>query len=135
MYEEMAKSTEPRPVLRALHLSDVHIDFEYAAGSLANCNAYLCCRTAAGFPTKEGEIAAGEWGSPNYDCDIPIKTFQSMLDHVTAENLPDMVFWTGDNSAHNVWENTANESVLYTATVSTLIKNAFDGKNVTVMPI
>ena len=131
----MAKSTEPRPVLRALHMSDVHIDLDYAEGSLANCNKYLCCRSVSGYPTKKGDIAAGEWGSPEFDCDIPVKTFQSMLDHVIAENLPDMVFWTGDNSPHNIWDNAMDESVVYTAAVSTLIKNAFEGKNVTIMPI
>ena len=59
-----------------------------------------------------------------------------MLDHVTSpENLPDMVFWTGDNASHNVWANTADETVLYTATVSTMMNDAFAGKNVTIMPI
>ena len=42
-----------------------------------------------------------------------------MLDFlVLDENLPDMVFLTGDFSAHNVWDNTANESVEYTIKVS-----------------
>lgn len=46
-----------------------------------------------------------------------------------------MVFWTGDNSAHNVWSNNENESVAYTVKVTEMIKAAFDGKDVTVMPI
>ena len=46
-----------------------------------------------------------------------------------------MVFWTGDNSAHNVWDNTADESVAYTVKVTQMIQDALDGKNVTVMPI
>ena len=59
-----------------------------------------------------------------------------MLDFlVLDENLPDMLFLTGDFSAHNVWDNTATESVEYTKKVSTMIKDALDGKNVTVMPI
>jgi len=59
-----------------------------------------------------------------------------MLDHVTSpENLPDMVFWTGDNASHNVWANTADETVMYTVTVTTMMKDAFAGKNVTIMPI
>lgn len=50
-----------------------------------------------------------------------------MLDYVVQDdaNLPDMVFWTGDNSAHNVWDNTADESVAYTVKVSQMIKDAF----------
>jgi len=73
----MAKSTEPRPTLKALHVSDIHIDFEYTPGSLSNCKDYLCCHADSGFPKKDTDIAAGEWGSNN--CDIPIKTYQSML--------------------------------------------------------
>ena len=131
----MAKSTEPRPILRALHLSDIHLDFEYTPGALSNCKEYLCCRADAGMPTKEGDIAAGEWGAVM--CDIPVKTFQSMLDYVVQDEsvLPDMIFWTGDNSAHNVWDNTADESVAYTVKVSQMLKDAFDGKDVTIMPI
>ena len=72
MYDEMAKSTEPRPTLRAMHLSDVHLDFEYTPGALSNCKEYLCCRADSG-TVKPGDIAAGEWGAEN--CDIPVKTF------------------------------------------------------------
>ena len=58
-----------------------------------------------------------------------------MLDHLAATDMPDLVFWTGDNSAHNVWDNTADESVSYTVKVSQMIADTFDGKNVTVLPI
>jgi len=58
-----------------------------------------------------------------------------MLDHVVATDVPDMVFWTGDNSAHNVWSNTADESVSYTVKVSQMVKDAFDDLKVTIMPI
>lgn len=27
-----------------LHLSDIHVDFDYKPGSLATCPKYLCCR-------------------------------------------------------------------------------------------
>jgi len=87
----------------------------------------------SGYPEKPTDVAAGEWGASN--CDIPVKTFQSMLDYVVLGDVPDMVFWTGDNSAHNVWSNTADESVAYTVKVSQMIKDAFDDKDVTVMPI
>ena len=70
----------------------------------------------SGFPTHEDDIAAGEWGSTM--CDIPAKTFKSMLDHIVETDLPDMVFWTGDNSAHNIWNNNANESIMYTVEVT-----------------
>ena len=68
-------------------------------------------------------------------CDIPVETFQSMLDHVVAEDLPDMIFWTGDNTPHDVQSNTADETVAYVVKVSEMIADAFDDKDVTVMPI
>lgn len=60
-----------------------------------------------------------------------------MLDYIVEDEtfVPDMIFWTGDNSAHNVWDNTADESVAYTVKVSQMIKDAFDDKDVTIMPI
>ena len=73
MYEQMAQSTEARPTIRALHVSDVHLDFEYTPGTISNCKEYLCCRVDNGYPTKASDVAAGEWGSSN--CDIPVKTF------------------------------------------------------------
>ena len=105
----MAQSIEERPTLRALHISDIHLDFEYTPGTLSNCVEGLCCRPDSGYPKKEGDIAAGEWGSPS-NCDIPVKTFQSLLDYVVQDGnaLPDMVVWTGDNSSHNNWDNTAD---------------------------
>ena len=114
-------------------MSDVHIDFQYKEGSLSNCNEYLCCRADAGFPKHKGDIAAGKWGASM--CDIPVETFQSMLDHIVSENLPDMVFWTGDNVPHDVWSNTADETVAYVVKVSEMVAEAFDGKDVTIMPI
>jgi len=60
-----------------------------------------------------------------------------MLDYVVQdkENIPDMVFWTGDNKSHDVWSDTANESVAYTIKVSQMISDAFEGLDVSVFPI
>ena len=58
-----------------------------------------------------------------------------MLDFATSQELPDMMFWTGDNSAHNIWDNTEDESVNYTIKVSQMIKDAFDGTDVSIFPI
>lgn len=80
------------------------MDFLYTPGTLENCNSYLCCRVDNGYPTNPGDTAAGYWGG--YMCDIPRWTLQSFLRFVRDDIKPDMMFWTGDNSAHNVWANT-----------------------------
>ena len=64
-----------------------------------------------------------------------MQTFENMLDFVTDEIKPDILFWTGDNTAHNVWDNTADETVLYTVTVTNMIQMAFKDQGITVMPI
>ena len=98
--------------MRAVHFSDVHIDNEYKVGTLANCGDIVCCHKGSGWPSKDGDIPAGEWGMEN--CDIPPKTFQSMLEYIVNEIEPDIIFWTGDNSAHNIWENNSDEVIGYT---------------------
>lgn len=74
LYKKIEESNnDERPTLRALHLSDVHLDFEYTVGATSNCKEYLCCRADAGYPKKSTDIPAGYWGSSN--CDIPVRTF------------------------------------------------------------
>lgn len=41
-----------------------------------------------------------------------------MLKYITETTKPDMVFWTGDNSAHNVWDNSDDEVTKYTLTIT-----------------
>ena len=62
-------------------------------------------------------------------------TFRHMLNFITDELKPDIVFWTGDNTAHNVWDNTADETAIYTITVTNMMKQAFKNSNITVLPI
>lgn len=64
-----------------------------------------------------------------------MSTLENMLTFVTDEIKPDLMFWTGDNTAHNVWDNTADETALYTITVTNMIQMAFKDSNITVLPI
>ena len=121
-----------RPTLKAIQISDVHLDMDYRPGTKEDCGLAGCCRIGAGFPPP-GEPSAGEWGS--LFCDTPMKTFDNMLEFITETIKPDLVFWTGDNSTHNVWSNTADEDVIYTIVVTTMIQQAFKGSEITVLPI
>ena len=62
-------------------------------------------------------------------------TFKNMLRFITDDLKPDILFWTGDNSPHNIWSNTADEVVAYTMAVTTMIKQALEGSGITVFPI
>jgi len=72
------------PTLRILHLSDIHIDFEYQPGALAECGQPLCCRNSStvGKKTTSTNQTAGFWGDYRH-CDIPLWTVESMFDHIS----------------------------------------------------
>lgn len=57
-----------------------------------------------------------------------------MLAHITANHEIDSIFWTGDNSAHNVWSNTNEEVTNYTQVITDEIKAAFAGTDIPVYP-
>ena len=46
----MAADTNPREVIRTVHISDIHMDKKYLEGALVECGSYLCCRAEFGMP-------------------------------------------------------------------------------------
>lgn len=61
----------------------------------------ICCRDYCGDPaTPEDE--ARKYGE--YGCDVPIPTFEKMLEYVNTEIKPDVIFWTGDVPPHDMWQ-------------------------------
>ena len=118
LYAQIEKSEIHRETFRAVHLTDLHMDMEYKIGTKAVCGEVLCCREEFGYP-KEGEQAAGRWGE--YYCDTPVDVLDNALDYIVNELKPDVIFWTGDNNPHDVWEQ-SNESVTnYTIKVTEMI--------------
>ena len=59
----------------------------------------------------------------------------NLLTYVRDEVKPDMFFWTGDNSPHNVWANNNLEVGNATLNITLAIQRVFDGSNITVIPI
>lgn len=98
------------PTLRVLHISDTHVDPLYREGSLANCKEPLCCHSDDGQPSAPGEVPAGRWGYYHH-CDIPARTFESMLKNIRDTQKIDYVIWTGDIVAHDIW-NTSRKTNL-----------------------
>ncbi len=68
-------------------------------------------------------------------CDIPAKTFQHALDYIVGEIKPDIIFWTGDNSAHDTWETTSDEVLKYTFKLTHMLKSAVKDRNIAVVPV
>ena len=94
------------PLIRILHLSDIHIDLEYTEGLSTNCREPLCCRP----PNNNTPPVAGRWG--DHSCDLPFWTANNLLEHLTEnKNQFDWVYWTGDLPAHNVWNQTRRQQL------------------------
>jgi len=132
LYAEIRNDPNPRPTLKAVHMSDPHIDLEYKEGTLWKCGSYTCCREEWGYPS-DPTLAAGKWGG--YECDLPRDTLLNMLEHVKEVQQPDLFFWTGDNSAHNVWSNTNEEVTEYTLQITSAIQYTFGDDDIIVYPI
>lgn len=91
----------------------------------------LCCRKENGYP-EDPANAAGEWGA--YNCDPPHKTVSKMFEFIRDEIKPDVLFWTGDMTPHNVWENSEPEVIYYLYEMGKEMQEVF-GKDVMVFPL
>ena len=115
--------SNPRKTRRSIQISDLHIDFAYKEGAANECNFPICCRDNGPGHVEFTDSAtagkAGKWG--DYKCDIPTTTLESMFNFIADnqdELKTDFITWAGDNSGHNVWDNTNDEitknTILYT---------------------
>jgi sphingomyelin phosphodiesterase len=102
-----------------MHISDVHIDFFYTIGGPAKCDEPVCCRMNV--TAKPNSPKAGKWGSPVGDCDLPIQTFNLFLEQVSKMNI-DFILWTGDNTAHDIWQQNQAYNNNFTMIISDLLK-------------
>ena len=133
LYRKIESDPNPRETVRAIQLSDIHIDFQYQEGAPNECNYPICCRDNGpsgnnnpfdGYKYADAK-PAGKWG--DFKCDIPHMTMKNMFDFI-AENQDqlktDFITWTGDNSAHNIWDNTQEEITQYTMNITNTLKES-----------
>jgi sphingomyelin phosphodiesterase len=131
-YKEIKADPKERKAVRVMHLSDIHLDFDYVEGTNKNCNEPVCCRTHVGLPPTP-EDAAGKYGSLA-DCDLPVITAHMAFDYMRDLDVqPDLIFWTGDNTAHDIWNQSVKENVEYTVKISEWLQTHLDG--VPVFPV
>ena len=89
-----AKSSSNDDYIKIALMTDLNVDYSYMEGAKTNCGKALCCRFNSGSSNKE-ETRAKKWGE--YTCDLPERTFESMLDFMSKLIRPDMLFWGGNN--------------------------------------
>ena len=97
----------------------------------AECSMPLCCRAENGLPSDPSK-GAGEWGS--YNCDPPHNTITNLFHFLKDEIKPDVLFWTGDMTPHNVWENSMEEVAMYQNVLSKEMQDIF-GDDFMVYPL
>ena len=44
-----------------------------------------------------------------------------MFEYIRDEIKPDIIVWTGDNSPHSIWDNTAEEVIDATANITLML--------------
>jgi len=110
---------------KVLHLSDPHVDMEYTVGSNAFCDEPLCCVYHSG-TAPNSSVAAQFWGTDS-NCDLPHRTFEAFAKFVQKHIDIELIVWTGDNMAHDIWhQNTSrnlNSSVVLTETLKRYFPN------------
>lgn len=89
-----------------MHISDVHIDFNYKTGTSADCGLPTCCRPWNGIP-EDWEKSAGAWG--DFACDLPPATAELLFMYIRnmhPDKRPELILWTGDSTPHDYWNQT-----------------------------
>lgn len=107
------------PVSRVLFLTDLHWDHDYLEGTDPNCADPLCCRRGSGWPPNS-RTGAGYWGEYS-KCDLPLRTLESLLKGLGPAGPFEMVYWTGDIPAHDVWQQSRQDQLRALNTITDLV--------------
>ncbi|VDM52805.1 unnamed protein product [Angiostrongylus costaricensis] len=81
------------PILRVLHLTDIHLDMMYTPGLETKCSEPQCCRPQKNstiFAKTDIKQPAGYWGMVG-DCDAPYWLLTNMLEFI-QKNHKDVSF-------------------------------------------
>jgi len=112
--------------INILHISDIHLDMEYAVNSAANCFigdnlGTRCCHTN-NIPV-EPKRYANKWG--DYNCDTPKLFLNETLKFISSHFDIDMILWTGDTAGHHVLTQTYSENFEAIELATKLLKEYF----------
>ncbi|KAK0405862.1 hypothetical protein QR680_018243 [Steinernema hermaphroditum] len=134
-HKEPVTPAADKPKLRVVHISDLHIDLQYAVGTEADCGEPQCCRMlkdtheldSRAFKVKR---PAGYWGTINANCDTPYWTLDNMMQHIQkTENNVDYIIVSGDLESHADWDYTHESHQVAIRNISALFKQYFPDVN------
>ena len=70
----------------------------------------MCMLSSCHFHAGSGKTAAGYWG--DYNCDVPNRTIANLFENLgKMQDQFDWIYWTGDLTAHNIWNQTRATTV------------------------
>jgi sphingomyelin phosphodiesterase len=108
---------------RALHVTDIHTDLKYTEGTIATCSDTLCCRPSSVQDKKSKQkTLSGRWGHVG-KCDLPLPVLLNFAHKMVNDIKPDFVIWTGDNPAHDEWNEDTQEEIYAVSELFTQILN------------
>ena len=91
-------------------ITDTHMQLDYQIGKVINCNIPLCCRDTPeqlGFKNNKNHLGEELRYSLKYGavgkCDGNLEVLKSLAKEIKHKNI-DFILFTGDFSAHDVWE-------------------------------
>ncbi|KAF8361752.1 asm-1 [Pristionchus pacificus] len=119
-----SSSISPPNVLKVLQITDIHIDFHYESGSEAECADPVCCRGKNSRNWANPSVSAGFWGTIG-KCDIPYRTMENMLKHISDTQHIDYIMVGGDIIDHYDWKYSWEETLEVLQNVSSLFKTHF----------
>ena len=65
-------------------------------------------------------MPAGYWGSLG-NCDLPLQTFDLFLKEIKDKSI-DLMIWTGDNTPHDIWQQSQSYNLNFTVLLSEKLK-------------
>ncbi|VIO95403.1 Uncharacterized protein BM_BM1724 [Brugia malayi] len=111
--------------LRVLHITDLHLDPEYAPGSEANCSSELCCHAQSESNGSTIMQKSGYWGTPAV-CDIPYRTVENMLQNIQKLGKIDYILVGGDYESHMDWTYTKEDHLKTIRNLSAVLHKYFE---------
>jgi sphingomyelin phosphodiesterase len=82
----------PSEDLVIVHITDIHVDFNYTKGASADCNEFACCREMDDVNDTDPESNAGEWGDYR-SCDTPWNAVVDAFNHIKRQHSVNIFLW------------------------------------------
>ena len=96
MQHVLAHPTNQYKTVKMLHITDMHLDPLYQAGTSTENH---CHKSDSNRATSTTSRTAGKYGTPESSCDSPILLIDSVLEYCAKHfNNITYIVWTGDNS-------------------------------------